>query len=115
MQMEVQGEPVGVGTTFSTTVKAFGKETTKGKVVEFQAPSRFAYECDTSSSGVWRWTMSLEPTANGTRLRHRGEAVSMPLFFKIIQPIAYPLIGKKMGTTGLANIKRNVEAGGGKE
>ena len=33
-----------------------------------QAPSRFVYECDTSASGIWRWTMTLTPEDGGTRL-----------------------------------------------
>ena len=33
MDMKVEGEPVSAGTTFETAVKAFGKETTRGKVV----------------------------------------------------------------------------------
>ena len=114
MQMTVHGEPVAVGTTFETSVKAFGTETAKGKVLEMQTPTRFVYESDTSSSGHWRWTMILEPTSNGTRLRHRSEALSRPTWMKIVQPIAFPIIGKRMATGGLENLKNRVEAGGGK-
>lgn len=84
MEIKVDGEPVTVGTTFETVVSAFGKESTKGKVVEMVAPSRFVYECDTSSSGYWRWTMTLEPRNGGTRLSHRSEGLRVPGWFKVV-------------------------------
>jgi len=115
MEMKVEGGPVGVGTTFETVVAAFGKETTKGKVVEMQAPALFAYECDTSSSGYWRWTMTLEPIPGGTRLHHKSEGLRVPGWFKVVQPLMFPFVGKKMTTNGLQNIKARVEAGGGNE
>lgn len=113
MEMKVDGEPVTTGTTFETVVNAFGKETTKGKVVEMVPPSKFVYECDTSSSGYWRWTMTLEPVAGGTRLHHKSEGLHVPGWFKIAQPITFRFIGEKMITRGLDNIKAHVEAGGG--
>lgn len=115
MEMRVDGDTVGVGTTFETSVKAFGTETSKGRVTEMQAPARFVYECDTSTSGLWRWTMTLEPIAGGTRLRHKAEGLRVPGWFKVVQPMMFPFIGKKMQTHGLQNIKTRVEAGGGKE
>ena len=115
MEMKVQGEPVAVGTTFETVVDAFGKETAKGKVIALEAPTRFVYECDTSTSGRWRWTMTLEPIEGGTRLRHRSEGLERPAWMKVVQPLAFPFIGKKMQAGGLENIKARVEAGGGKE
>jgi uncharacterized protein YndB with AHSA1/START domain len=114
MEMSVEGEPVAVGTTFETAVSAFGKETNKGRVVEMQAPTKFVYECDTSASGLWRWTMSLEPIAGGTRLSHKAEGLRVPGWFKVVQPLMFPFVGKKMQTNGLQNIKARVEAGGGK-
>ena len=114
MEMTVEGEPVAVGTTFTTVVNAFGKETNKGKVVEMQAPMKFVSECDTSSSGYWRWTMMLEPIAGGTRLRHRSEGLKVPGWFKVVQPLMFRFVGQKMLTNGLDNIKARVEAGGGK-
>jgi hypothetical protein len=114
MEMKVGEGPVTTGTTFETVVDAFGKETAKGKVVEISPPTRFVYECDTSSSGYWRWTMTLEPRNGGTRLRHKAEGVRVPLWFRVVQPIMFPFIGKKMQVNGLNNIKARVEAGGGK-
>ncbi len=111
MEMHVDSEPVAVGTTFTSSVKAFGTETGKGRVTEMTPPSRFAYEADTSSSGHWLWTMTLEPAGNGTLLTHRCDAISRPGWFAVVQPMLFPLIGKKMMTQGLANIKARVEAG----
>jgi hypothetical protein len=115
MEMKVQGEPVAVGTSFETVVNAFGKETNKGKVVEMQPPTRFVYECDTSSSGLWRWTMTLEPIAGGTRLSHKSEGLRLPGWFKVVQPLMFRFVGQKMQTNGLRNIKARVEAGAGTE
>jgi uncharacterized protein YndB with AHSA1/START domain len=115
MDMVVHGEPVVAGTTFESMVNVFGKESTKGKVIEMEPPTRFVYECDTSMSGIWRWTMSLEPIAGGTRLRHRMDALQRPTWFAIVQPVMFPILGKKMMTTGLSNIKARVEAGAGQE
>lgn len=115
MEMKVEGEPVAVGTTFETVVSAFGKESTKGKVVEVTPPTKFVYECDTSSSGYWRWTMTLESIPSGTRLHHKSEGLRVPTWFKVMQPLTFPFIGKKMMTNGLDNIKARVEAGGGKQ
>ena len=112
MEMTVDG-PVEVGTTFSTAVKAFGTETNKGRILEMQAPSRFVYECDTSASGLWRWTMTVTPENGGTKLSHRSEGLKVPGWFKVVQPIMFPLIGRKMMTKGLSNIKAKVEAGAG--
>lgn len=115
MEMKVNGKPVTVGTTFQTVVNAFGKETAKNKVVEMAPPSRFVYECDTSSSGYWRWTMTLESIAGGTRLHHKAEGLRLPAWFKIVQPVTFRFIGQKMITNGLDNIKARVEAGAGKD
>jgi uncharacterized protein YndB with AHSA1/START domain len=115
MEMTVHNEPVQVGTTFTSVVKAFGKETGKGTVLELVPVSRFVYECDTSASGLWRWTMTLTPEDGGTRLTHRGEGLRVPGWFKIVQPLVFRFVGRKMATTGLANIKAKVEAGAGKE
>ena len=83
MEIKVNGEPVAVGTTFETTVKAFGTETNKGKVVEMEPPTRFVYECDTSASGYWRWTMRLESLDGGTRLHHLSEGLRRPVWFSV--------------------------------
>jgi len=115
MEMIVHGEPVTAGTTFESVVNAFGKESGKGKVVEMEPPTRFVYECDTSTSGTWRWTMTLEPIAGGTRLNHRSDALERPGWLKSVQPVMFPIIGKKMMTAGLNNIKARVEAGAGRE
>lgn len=115
MEMTVDGGPVQPGTTFTSVVNAFGKETGHGKVLEMDAPRRFVYEMDTSTSGVWRWTMTITPENGGTRLAHRGEGVKVPGWFKVLQPITFPLVGRKMATKGLANIKARIEAGAGLE
>lgn len=110
MEMKVDGDPVEVGTTFTSVVKAFGKETGKGRVLEMVPPSRFVYEVETSTSGTWRWTMSLTPEGDGTRLVHHGDSVKVPGWFRIVQPLMYPFVGRKMATKGLNGIKAHVEA-----
>lgn len=111
MEMQVDSDPVSVGTTFSTSVKAFGTETAKGKVIELVPPSRFVYESDTSSSGHWRWTMTLTPSNGGTRLTHRCDALRRPAWFAVVQPLVFPFVGKRMMVNGLRNIQANVERG----
>ncbi len=115
MQITVHGEPVAVGTTFEAEISAFGKEVSQCKVVEMTPPTKFVYECDNKASGYWRWTMTLEPIAGGTRLSHRAEGLQTPGWFKVVQPLMFPFVGKKMHVGGLNNIKARVEAGGGKE
>ena len=115
MEITVHDEPIAVGTTFETAIKAFGKETASCKVTEMQPPTRFVYECDNKMSGYWRWTMTLEPIAGGTRLHHLAEGLKTPTWFNVMQAVTFPLVGKKMMTHGLDNIKACIEAGGGKE
>lgn len=59
--------------------------------------------------------MTLERMNGGTRLRHKAEGLQRPAWFKVVQPLMFPFIGKKMQVNGLNNIKARVEAGGGKE
>ena len=115
MEMTVHGEPVQAGTKFTSVVSAFGKETGEGTVIEMVPPSRFVYECDTSTSGLWRWTMTLSPENGGTRLSHKGEGLRVPGFFKIVQPLTFRFLGKKMATKGLGKLKEKIEAGAGRE
>jgi uncharacterized protein YndB with AHSA1/START domain len=115
MEMTVDSDPVAVGTTFSSRVKAFGTETARGKVLELQPPSLFSYETDTSSSGRYTWTMTLTPSAGGTDLNHHFDRLSAPTWFKIVQSVMVPVIGKNMMKKGLQGIKMRVEAGAGKE
>ena len=65
-----------------------------------------AYERDTSASGYWRWTMTLEAIQGRTRLQHKSEGLRLPQWFKAVQPVTFPFIGKKMTTNGLRNISR---------
>lgn len=115
MEMTVHGDSVQTGTKFTSVVKAFGSETGHGTVIEMTPPSRFVYECDTSKSGVWRWTMTLTPEDGGTRLATRGDGLRTPGWFKVVQKFTFPFVGRKMMTSGLANIKAKVEEGAGKE
>jgi uncharacterized protein YndB with AHSA1/START domain len=110
MEMTVDSDPVAVGTTFSSRVKAFGTETARGKVLQLQPPSLFAYETDTSSSGRYTWKMTLTPAAGGTDLHHRFDRLSAPAWFRIVQPLMFPVLGKNMMKKGLRSIKTNVEA-----
>lgn len=109
MEMHVEGEPVQPGSTFTTSVKAFGSETAKGKVVDMQEPSLFSYDVDTSSSGHYLWTMRLTPSGNGTELSHRFERLAAPGWFKVMQAVMFPIIGRGMMVKGLQNIKARIE------
>jgi uncharacterized protein YndB with AHSA1/START domain len=115
MTMIVYGEPVRVGTTFDAEISAFGKESASCRVVKMAKPTKFVYECDNKKSGSWRWTMTLEPIGNGTRLHHQSEGMKTPGWFSVVKGVMFPFVGKKMMTHGLDNIKARVEAGGGKE
>ena len=96
-------------------VAAFGKETCDGKVIELEAPRRFAYMCDTSTSGLWRWTMTLTPEGSGTKLTHHGEAERAAGWFRVVTKLTWPVVGKKMRTKGLARLKERIGAGAAKE
>jgi uncharacterized protein YndB with AHSA1/START domain len=115
MQMRVDDEPVQVGTNFHSEVAVFGKETCDGRVIELEAPHRFAYMCDTSTSGLWRWTMTLTPEGNGTKLTHHGEAEKAAGWFRVVTRLTWPFVGKKMRTKGLAKLKQRIEAGAARE
>jgi uncharacterized protein YndB with AHSA1/START domain len=115
IDMEVRGESIQEGTTFHTVSHYLGGETCEGKVLEMQRPSTFAYECDTSSSGRYIWRFRLTPSNGGTRLSHSFERLTAPAWFKVVQPVMWPFIGRSMVANGLKNIKAKVEAGAGKQ
>jgi hypothetical protein len=64
-------------------------------------------------SGVHRWTFELIPEGDGTQVRYGLERLSAPLYFRVMQPLMWRLIGRKMLVKGLNNIKARVEAGAG--
>ncbi len=110
MEMMVEGEKIAPETAFTTHISFMGKVPGKGRVVEMQSPGKFSYECK-DSSGTYLWTMDAQPEGSGTKLTYSFDRLAAPLYFKLLQGVVfYPIFGRGMMSTALANIKRNVEA-----
>jgi uncharacterized protein YndB with AHSA1/START domain len=97
------------GFSFEYVTHFMGSAKGGGIVTEAERPRVFTYEC-TDKDGRYRWTFELQAEESGTRLTHKMWRLQAPLYFKLLQPLLWPVIGRKMVSGGLANIKANLEA-----
>lgn len=73
-------------------------------------PSRFAYVSD-DGLAPHRWTFDIAPESGGSHVTFGLQRLTDPLWALVIQPlILFPLIGHPGMITGLASIKKNLEA-----
>lgn len=83
----------------------------KVKIVEERRPTLLAYE-STDLAGHYRWTFDLEPAGDATKVTHRVERLSAPMWVPLIQSwLMWPMSGGPGSRQGLANLKRRLEAG----
>jgi uncharacterized protein YndB with AHSA1/START domain len=78
-------------------------------VVEEVPDTRFVYEAR-DGSGRYRWTFDLSGAGDRTHVRHGVERLDAPFWFRAIQPVLWRLMGGKMVSNGLDNLKARVEA-----
>ena len=97
------------GATFDYETHFMGNAWGKGIVTEADPPHSLTYECE-DKDGRYRWTFDLQPEGPGTRLTHRMLRLKAPAYFKVLQPMMYPIIGKRVVVGGLKNIKAKVES-----
>jgi len=100
--------PVGVGTTYETDGKQFGKHTDKVTVTEYVPGKAFATE-STGSAGHSRVIMMLEPQGDATKLTRVQEFMKTALSTTIFSPMVKAIAPKGL-LKDLQNIKAKIEA-----
>jgi uncharacterized protein YndB with AHSA1/START domain len=103
------GPTAGVGATFESvarrTARVAGTFTGRIRIVAVEPPHRFAYEVE-DNTGRYRWTMTITPEGNGTKLTQRMAKLSGPWLINLFQPwLIWPLIGRPQVKGGLDRIK----------
>jgi Polyketide cyclase / dehydrase and lipid transport len=74
-------------------------------------PRRFSFFSNDSIAGRYRWYFDITREGKGSRVEYGLERLSASLTVKLLQPwLMWPIDGRGGVITGLANIKRNVEA-----
>ena len=77
-----------------------------------ERPHRFTYVCDDGFVGQYRWHFQITAAGSGSTIKYGVERLQAPLWVKLVQPwVLWPIDGRAGVLTGLANIKRAVEAG----
>jgi len=110
VEIDVKPEPQGNGgTSFEYVTHFMGSAAGKGIVTQAERPTNFTYECE-DKDGHYRWTFAIKAEGTGTRLSHTFWRLKAPLYFRILQPVMYPFLGKKMLAGGVHNIKAKMEA-----
>jgi len=73
-------------------------------------PHRFSYVAD-DGLAPHRWSFVIAPESGGSHITFSMERLTDPLWARVIQPlILFPMVGHPGMVTGLAAIKRNLEA-----
>jgi hypothetical protein len=74
-------------------------------------PRRFSFISNDSIAGRYRWYFDISPEGTGSKVDYGLERLEAPLAVKLLQPwLMWPADGRGGVVTGLANIKRNLEA-----
>jgi Polyketide cyclase / dehydrase and lipid transport len=74
-------------------------------------PRRFSFISNDSIAGRYRWYFDISPAGTGSKVNYGLERLAAPLAVKLLQPwLMWPVDGRGGVVTGLANIKRNLEA-----
>ncbi|HEX3509347.1 MAG TPA: SRPBCC family protein [Candidatus Dormibacteraeota bacterium] len=74
-------------------------------------PRRFSFFSNDSIAGRYRWYFDISPDGSGSRVNYGLERLSASLAVKLLQPwLLWPTDGRGGVVTGLANIKRRLEA-----
>jgi hypothetical protein len=76
-------------------------------------PRRFSFFANDSIAGKYRWHFDITREGKGSRVEYGLERLDASLTVKLVQPwLLWPMDGRGGVITGLANIKRNLEAQG---
>ena len=101
----------GDGTFESTATVMHLEPRTSIRVERQDRPRRFSFLCDDDISGKYRWKFDIEPSGAGCTVRYSLERLAAPAWVKLVQPWSmWTMTGRPGMLTGLANIKRAVEA-----
>ena len=74
-------------------------------------PRRFSFFSNDSIAGKYRWHFDITREGKGSKVEYGLERLNASLTVKLIQPwLLWPIDGREGVMTGLANIKRNLEA-----
>ncbi len=74
-------------------------------------PRRFSFFSNDSIAGKYRWHFDIAREGQGSKVEYGLERLNASLTVKLIQPwLLWPMDGRGGVMTGLANIKRNLEA-----
>ena len=105
---QTSDDPLGIGSTLQTVVKAFGRRRTADYLVtEYEPNHGFAFQV-TSGPMTSRARYSVEPAGAGTRLTASGEAEATGLY-KLLAPILVRVV-ERHSQEDLANVKCILEA-----
>jgi uncharacterized protein YndB with AHSA1/START domain len=74
-------------------------------------PRRFSFISNDSIAGKYRWYFDITGVGKGSKVTYGLERLEASLTVKLVQPwLLWPIDGRGGVMTGLANIKRNLEA-----
>jgi uncharacterized protein YndB with AHSA1/START domain len=99
--------PVGVGSTFDTSGKQFGKHTDKCTVTEYEPGKKFVIEAKGDAGHVRNW-FELEDVGGSTRLTKGQEFITRALSTKIFSPVVRKVAPKGL-MKDLERIKAKIE------
>lgn len=100
--------PVGVGATFETDGKQFGKHTDKCTVTEYEPGKKFTVEVTGDAGNVRNW-FELEDMGATTRVTKGQEFTKAAISTKIFSPVVRKLAPKGL-MKDLERIKENIES-----
>jgi uncharacterized protein YndB with AHSA1/START domain len=99
--------PLGVGATFDTAGKQFGKHTDKVTVTEYEPGKKFVVEAKGDAGHVRNW-FELEDLGGSTRLTKGQEFIAPALSTKIFSPVVRKVAPKGI-MKDLERIKAKIE------
>jgi uncharacterized protein YndB with AHSA1/START domain len=108
IKMTSTGEP-GVGSTYSSTGKQFGKHTDAVTIKEYAPGSRLVFESQGDAGHVRHW-FDVAASGGGTRLKKGVDFVKPAFSAKLAMPVVKKVAPKDLEGC-LANIKTKVEGG----
>ena len=106
--VQTSSGPVGVGSTFDTSGKQFGKHTDKVTVTEYEPGKKFTVEVTGDAGDVRNW-FELEDLGATTRVTKGQEFTKPAMSTRIFSPVVRKLAPKGL-LKDLEKIKEKIEA-----
>ena len=103
-----------VGSMFTCEAHQFGSQRDRIEVLELVPDSRIVYGVTMKDGNTFRHTLNIEPSATGTHLRKRFEALKLNLLSKLTLPLG-AVVAPKMMAADLQRIKMRLEGRAGTE